>query len=111
MKALDRLSNMLCDYGLAVADGDFTVARGYWAHAHQDVVRWEAALRPVGARTDSHPIIIDSWDSISDCARHGFWLVSGGAAYGNLQAVAKRPFVDEPKGVVTVEEFKGRFHA
>ena len=106
MKALDKLSSMLCDYGLSVADEDFTIAKGYWTHNHQDVIRWEGAFRMVGAYLDSPPIIIDSWDKVSECARHGFWLVKGGAAYGQYQAIAKRPELQAPSRVVTIEEFK-----
>ena len=106
MKALDKLSSMLCDYDLSVIDEDFTIATGYWTHKHQDCIRWEGAFRMVGAYLDSLPIIIDSWDKVSECARHGFWLVKGGAAYGQWQAIAKRPGLQAPSGMVSVEEFK-----
>ena len=104
-KALDKLGNMLCDYGLAVADEDFHIARGYWAHKHQDCIRWEGSFRMAGARMSDPVIEIDSWDSIADCAK-GFWLVKGGAAYGKYQAIAKRKGMTPPENIITPEEFK-----
>ena len=106
MIALSKLGNLLCDYGLAVADDDFSVAKGYWTHKHQDVIRWEGSFRMGGAFLSGPSIIIDSWDSVSECARYGFWLVEGGAAYGAYQAIAKKPGVAAPKDVVSIEEFK-----
>jgi hypothetical protein len=106
MGALDKLGNLLCDCGLAVADEDFQIAKGYWTHTHQDVIRWEGGFRMAGASLSDPAIVIDSWDSVSECAKHGFWLVKGGAAYGDYQAVAKKPGTTEPNDVVTIEDFK-----
>ena len=105
-KSLDKLEAMLCDYGFSVADEDFTIAKGYWTHKHQDCIRWEGNFRMAGAFLTDQAIIIDSWDTIADCAKFGFWLVKGGAAYGQYQAIAKRKGMTPPEGIITPEEFK-----
>lgn len=103
-KSLDKLGDMLCDYGLAVSSKDFSVARGHCARL--DVVRWYGTFGMAGAPAYEPKIEIDSWDKASDCAKYGFWLVRGGAAYGKYQAIAKSKGLPPPDDVVTVEEFK-----
>ena len=110
MKTLDRLGNRLCDYGLAVADEDFKIAKGFWAR--QDVVRWEGSF-PIAGRSwldksSDSKVTIDSYDTAGKCAKYGFWLTEGGAAYGQYEAIAKIPGMNIPKDIITEEEFKRR---
>lgn len=113
-KAQDKLTERLCDYGLAIADYDFEIARGYWTHKHQDCISWELSAQmsakdvmdcPSGPR-----IGIDSWDSISDCARYGFWLTPGSLGYGQYTAISKNPGRKPPQDcdIITPEQFKAK---
>ena len=82
---------MLYAYGLAANPEDFQISKGYWAHAHQDCLAWEFSGRMVGSSRSEEPIGIDSWDSISKCAKYGFWLLKGSDGYGQYTAYAKLP--------------------
>jgi len=61
------------DRFLVVAPTDIHVPRGYWAQNHQDCARWTAQLY-----RDGVPFYLESWDSVTDCARRGLdiepWL-------------------------------------
>ena len=107
-KALDKLTVRLLDYGLSIADEDFQIAKGYWTHNHQDCIRWELNAHMAGAFLDEPTIGIDSWDTIGECAKYGFYLTRGSEAYGQYTAHAKfhGATPPDPKDVVTVEQFK-----
>lgn len=44
--------------------------RGYWTHAHQDVMAWQGYIK-----IDGREFQIGSWDSVTACARRGFSIV------------------------------------
>lgn len=43
------------------------VCRGYWTHAHQDVMAWQGYVNING-----RDFQIGSWNSVTECARRGF---------------------------------------
>ena len=63
----ERLLSRLSDMGIRLAfNEDVRVPRGYWSHAHQDCMRWEARVMIPGRET---PVSIGSWDSVAECVR------------------------------------------
>lgn len=65
------LANRLRDLGIVCDPDTIDVPRGYWSHAHQDVMRWTVYVtlphRP-------EEVQLGSWDSIARCARRDVHL-------------------------------------
>jgi len=57
-------------YGSNVTEPILYPCRGYWTHAHQDVMAWQGYIG-----IDGRDFHIGSWDSVTSCARRGFTIV------------------------------------
>lgn len=66
----DLWDDMIRLYGSKVTEPILHPCRGYWTHAHQDVMAWQGYIR-----IDGRDFQIGSWDSVTDCARRGFTVV------------------------------------
>ena len=62
----DKLRERLVKIGVELTE--FYPARGYWTHAHQDVLAWTGKAKVPGV---AHEVCIGSWDSATECARRG----------------------------------------
>jgi hypothetical protein len=63
-----KVSDMLETLGYRVEF--FMLARGYWSHAHQDVMRWEAYARDA----QGHQWHIGCWETMTKCIKYGIEL-------------------------------------
>ncbi len=64
--------------------------RGYWTHATQDCIRWEARVTPADSASQ---ITLTSWDSVTACARGGFTFSLAGttmSGYHEIHAAPRR---------------------
>jgi hypothetical protein len=86
LKAIDRVKEMLRE-DLGIEADHVWSNKGYWSHAHQDVMRWEFT----GYTFEGVTTTGGSYDSMTTCAKTGMKLVWLKDRFDGEICAVKRP--------------------